>query len=299
MTKTHHFKTRMVLVLVLAACCWIGCGGDMPEPAMTTDTPDVESTPTQPANTPVEPTSKEATTSNDTMETMTPTPLALTPADVNPDEPIPVEALRDAYFAWKDQPVVVGGYLWVFGESKRGKLNRRITLTDAPGSAVELADCEFEDASGERVTTDQPLIIKGTHTRFSTATRNGQPKLQLKACEVISIGEAFDEGTEAMPGQTQPIPVQKLYAAVMGWQGKELTVVGYYHSSGYSSATGKTKINLRAGRGGKNAVGCQIPGENVTPENLKDNREGVIMRGTMGEPTFDQVILENCTFLNR
>ena len=42
-----------------------------------------------------------------------------------------------------------------------------------------------------------------------------------------------------------------------------------------------------------------MPGEGVTPENLKDNREGVIMRGTVGELTFDQVILDDCMFLNR
>jgi hypothetical protein len=226
-------------------------------------------------------------------------PLSLTPAELNPDEPIPVEAMRDAYFAWKDQPVIVGGYLWVFGDSKRGKLNRRITLTDAPDSDIELADCEFENASGERITTDQALVIKGTHTRFSTATREGQPKLQIKDSEVVSIGEVFAEEAEAVPGQAQPIPVRKLHDAVTGWQGKKITVIGYYHSSGYSSATDKSKINLRAGRSGKNAVGCQIPGENVTPENLADNREGVVMRGTVGEPTFDQVILEDCTFLNR
>jgi len=289
------FEPRRLLVLVLIACFWLGCGSDEPEPPTATTDQSVA----QPADTPVEPASNETETSNSAMETTTPTPLALTPADVNPDEPIPVGNLRDAYFAWKDQPVIIGGYLWVFGGSKRGKLNRRITLTDAPDSEVELAGCEFENAPGDRVTTDQPLVLKGIYTRFSTATGDGQPQLQIKDCEVISIGETFAQETEAMPGQTQPIPVQKLHEVATGWQGKEVTVVGYYHSSGYSSATDKTKINLRSDRSGKNAVGCQMPGEGVVPENLKDNRESVIMRGTVGEPAFDQVILEDCRFLNR
>ena len=295
--KTMTFFTPHTLtMLVLAACLWLGCGGDEPEPPTATTTAQEQPAP-PPADTPVEPASNEATTPDDAMETTTPTPLAMTPADINADKPMPVGDLHAAYFAWKDQSVIVGGYLQ--SATSRTKINRRISLTDTPGGEARLISCEVTDPSGERVKTDQPVVLKGTYTHFSTATVDGKPQLQLKDCEVISIGETFDEGTEAMPGQAQPIPVQKLYEAITGWQGQEVAVVGYYHSSGYSSAIDKTKINLRSERKGENAVGCQIPGKDVTPENLKDNREGVIMRGTIGEPTWDQVILEDCAFLNR
>jgi hypothetical protein len=234
------------------------------------------------------------------MTSSAPTAPQLSPDDIDPDEPIAAGDLHAAYFAWDDQPVTVGGYLWIFGSMRSSaSLDDRIELIAAPGDEQKLLECAMQNVPDQKVGREEPLVVQGTYAGFTTATRDGSPKLQLKDCELVSVGEAFEADTPATPGQAQPIPVEALYAAVTGWQGKTVTVAGYYKGSTYSSASDKTRIDLKADRLGNTVVGCRIPGKDVTPQSAADDRAGVTLRGTIGEAAFGQVILEDCTFLNR
>jgi len=101
----------------------------------------------------------------------------------------------------------------------------------------------------------------------------------------------------------EPVPASALYDAFYGdkdaWLGKQVTVVGYYKGSTHSSATDETRVDLKTGQLGKTVVGCMIKGKDVTPRSAVAQRAGVIMRGTISEPFFGQVILRNAVFMNR
>lgn len=101
----------------------------------------------------------------------------------------------------------------------------------------------------------------------------------------------------------QPIPANALYEAFFadknGWLGKQVTVEGYYKGSTYSSATDETRVDLKPDQMGKAVVGCMIQGEGVTPKSAAKQRAGVVIRGTIAEPFFGQVILRDAVFLNR
>ncbi|MCV0396314.1 MAG: hypothetical protein K5872_03915 [Rhizobiaceae bacterium] len=213
------------------------------------------------------------------------------------DAPVPVADLHASMFAWKDQPVTFGGYLDI--ATRRGKINRRLSFTSEPEGEISMADCELTDPSGERVKREQPIVIKGTFTHFDDATPERKPKLHMKECEVVSIGEAFDQNVPAEPGSEQIIPIGTLYEAITGGVGTEVSVTGYYRGSGHSSANDLTAVNLSPAQGGKAVVNCHIAGKDVVPANLKDNREGVVMTGTIGQPGWDIVNLYDCAFVNR
>jgi hypothetical protein len=304
-STTTPFAPRILMVLLLTAGLWVGCRSDAPEP-----TPEAASA--RPASTPAQATSDDpampddpapslpATTNDDAMTSPAPTAPRLTPDDITPDEPIPAGDLHAAYFAWDDQPVTVGGYLWIFGSMRSSaSLDDRIELIAAPGDEQPLLECRMQRVPDQKVGREEPLVVQGTYAGFTTATRDGSSKLRLKDCTLVAVGEAFDADAPAMPGQDEPIPVAALHAAVTGWQGKTVTVAGYYKGSTYSSASDKTRIDLKADRLGDTVVGCRIPGKDVTPPSAVEDREGVTLRGTIGAAAFGQVILEDCTFLNR
>jgi predicted small lipoprotein YifL len=291
MLRTIPILIVLATITTLAACGGDGAANPNPEAdkhdIQATDAPATVQQASEPA--PAAP-SVEADTAEATQESAPAVTLLL--RDLNPDEPIPVADLQTAYFAWGEQPVVIGGYLNV--PTRRGRINRRISLTSEPGAELSMAGCRIEDPSGERVQSDQPIVIKGTMRRYS-----GKPSIDLDDCEVVSIGEAFDQSTPATPGLEAPIPVGTLYQALTDWYGKEITVVGYYRGSGHSSANDKTSVALAPGAGKTSAVNCNIPGQDVVPASVAAQREGVVMRGTVGDATWPQVVLEDCTFVNR
>ena len=128
---------------------------------------------------------------------------------------------------------------------------------------------------------------------------DGTPIMRMTDCEVVSIDEAFDENVPAEPGSGQTIPIGALYDTITGGVGTKVSVIGYYHGSGHSSANDLTAVNLSSGAGEETVVNCHMQGKDVVPANLADNREGVEMAGTIGQPGWDIVNLYDCTFVNR
>lgn len=213
------------------------------------------------------------------------------------DAPIPVADLHADMFAWKDQQVTFGGYLDI--ATSRGKINSRLSFTSEPEGEISMVNCTLPDPSGERVRREHPVVVRGTFTHFDTATPDGTPKMQMTDCEVVSVNEPFDESVPAEPGSDQTIPLGTLYTAITGRVGTEISVSGYYHGSGHSSANDLTAVNLSAGEGGETVVNCHIPGKDVVPEGLSENRDGVVMTGTVGQPDRNIVNLYDCAFVNR
>jgi len=100
-----------------------------------------------------------------------------------------------------------------------------------------------------------------------------------------------------------PIPAgilhEAFYANKDAWLGKKVTVVGYYKGNTHSSATDQTRVDLKTGQLGKTVVGCYMPGKDVVPKSVAEARADVLMRGTIAEPFFGQVVLKDSVFVNR
>ena len=223
--------------------------------------------------------------------------IAIGGPSVAQDAPIPVGELHASMFAWKDQQVTFGGYLDI--ATRRGKINARLSFTSEPEGETSMVNCELPNPSGDRVKREQPMVVTGTFTHFDDATPDGTPIMRMTDCEVVSIDEAFDENVPAEPGSGQTIPIGALYDTITGGVGTKVSVIGYYHGSGHSSANDLTAVNLSSGAGEETVVNCHMQGKDVVPANLADNREGVEMAGTIGQPGWDIVNLYDCTFVNR
>lgn len=236
--------------------------------------------------------------------TATPAPAATAAAapsqrlmsDLDLAAPVPVDALHSAWFAWKDQPVTLGGF--VLTKMRHAFITGSAQLTDRAGGTDLLATCRMQDSTQHRAKVDQPVLLRGRVIGITTATAGRKPALELQDCALVSIGDDFPPDTPARPGQDAAIPVATLHAAVTGWLGREASVVGDFHGNTYSSASDETRVDLK-GTDGKIAVGCNLEGSVEMPASVLSQRSGVQMRGTLGEAAFDRVTLNGCRFINR
>ncbi len=281
----HVRSLLLTTAFVLAACS--------EEPASTAAAPAAAAT---------APKAAESTTAPSAAPTPAP---AATPAldlperlmgDLDLSKPLPVDELRNAWFAWKDQTVTLGGF---------GLTNMRTAfiagsaeLTDRAGGTEMLASCDMQDSTSHRAKADEPVVLRGRVVGITTATIGRKPAIELRDCALVSIGEAFPSDTLARPGQDSAIPVTALHAAITGWLGREVSVVGDFHGNTYSSASDETRVDLK-GEAGKVAVGCNMKGQVEMPAALLSQRSGVQMRGTLGEAAFNSVTLNDCHFINR
>jgi hypothetical protein len=100
----------------------------------------------------------------------------------------------------------------------------------------------------------------------------------------------------------QPIPAAEFAEALLAnpeaWKDKEVSVVGYYKSSTYSSASDSTRIDLKSDRLGKKVLSGKMKGEVKMPASMSKEREGVILRGTAGIE-YKQATLFDVTIVNR
>lgn len=234
-----------------------------------------------------------------------PTAAAATPApalpsklmsDLDLTKPVPVDALREAWFAWKDQPVTLGGF--VLTNMRTAFIAGSAELTDAAGGSELLATCRMQDSTSHRAKADQPVVLRGRVVGITTATPGRKPAIELRDCELVSIGEAFPADTAARPGQDATIAVAALHTAIAGWLGRELSVEGDFHGNTWSGASDETRVDLK-GKDGRVAAGCNMPGKVEMPASVLAQRSGVQLRGTLGEPAFGSVTLNGCRFLNR
>lgn len=143
-------------------------------------------------------------------------------------------------------------------------------------------------------------------TKASVVVEPSKPEPQPKEKPAEDRQSKEAESVAMTPDQLdlqKPISASDLYlhyfANPEAWLGKEVTVIGYYKGSTHSSATDRTRVDLKTGPIGKTAVGCLIAGKDVTPKSAAKDRAGVMLSGTIIEPFFGQVILENAKFLNR
>jgi hypothetical protein len=143
------------------------------------------------------------------------------------------------------------------------------------------------------------VVARGTFAGRSFTVPSGEPpRIALRPCEVVSVGEPFgDDGDPWTLGAT-PVAAGELHETVFGWQGKRVQVTGYYNGSSHSSASDRIDHDIEDGNG-KDAVGCVQEGNAAAPASAVQQRAGVIVEGVIAEPGFERVVLHDCRFVNR
>ena len=215
-----------------------------------------------------------------------------------PATPVAAGDLRDAYFHWNGATVTFAGYPDTFFEEEDWSRVSAFTATGQKDAQV-LVECDFAaPAPAGTASRTTAAVVRGTVTGRTWATRDGVPMLQLDDCALVAGADPAAAAGDPWALDGTPVPIQALYDAALGWQGRTVQVVGRYDSSTYSSAGDTQRHDLSDGSGRK-AIGCSHQGEAAAPRSAVDQRDGVIVEGTIGEPSFNQVNLDDCRFVNR
>jgi len=224
----------------------------------------------------------------------------LTPDNIDLNKPFKPKELQDAVFAWKNvSTVTVTGYCDFFFDN--GKIGTSVDLVENAGDKINMGDpdaqsmkCEMKQEYPEEFAKTTPVTIKG-----DIELKYGRSFVMNNA-ELINKGETIENqgyiDAESYKGEN--ISLSDFYASYFGWMNKEITVEGYYQSSTTSTTSygETTRVDLVSDNV---TVGCRLAEGVTVPEDLANNRDGVIMKGIVKGEAFGNVVLEECTFVNR
>lgn len=227
------------------------------------------------------------------------------------EQPIDAVDLHTAYFHWNGETVTVTGYPYVFMPSGRGRWSSRVQLTPGPEPKTPtLLECELpEDQVPEgRLTSDTVLTVRGKVRQAgwgrNFAVRDDEPpRISLDdGCQLVATDGEMPAGGDPWALGSDPIPVAALHEAMFGWQGETVRVVGYYGGTttstpGFDPAKTRTSHGLKTGASGEGVVHCDHPGEVQAPASVVEKRDGTLVEGTLGEPSGDVVVLDDCSIV--
>ncbi len=219
----------------------------------------------------------------------------ISPDKIDIANPFTIPELQEAVFGWKNKTITVTGHCDFFWD--KGKIGKSVGLKISPDKeSPKLVQCEMKKEYNEEFDRSVPVTIKG---EFESDYFGKY--IILKNCEVIKKGEKV-----AGKGYVHPkaytgenISVKDFYDSYYGWMDKEVAVVGYYYATTTSTNSyGKTiRVDLKDEEDGNVKIGCRM--KNAPPENLKDQRSGVIIKGIFKGEAFGNLLLEECEIINR
>jgi len=275
------------LFLILTAMITACGGGELPEPAEESGSPDSllnSATSEQTVTTP------EVFYPDGTLD----------PSTVTVGVPVSAVALYEAYFAWNGRYVILQGYPYVFyGES--------ITVTDelemvaAAGGREILATVAFQPTLNLVLSATEPVTVAGT------IMYNRSGEIELTEGEILYDKPAAEAGIRLSPylrDSTSAVGIGEFYEQFNIWIGTEVTVEGYYNSITTSTLSDRVVVRVDlsdpAETCSKKAT-CEMTGE--IPDSISavmgNSRAGTQIRGTVSGESFGMVGLENCELVNR
>jgi len=171
-------------------------------------------------------------------------------------------------------------------------------------SVFMMTSCQSGANADSQITQKAPAPSQGP-TADTRQAPHVSPVEAPTVEEPVPTVEA-QKPAELLPDQvdlTQPVHASDLYtyfyANQKAWLGQTVQVVGYFKGTTHSSATDTTRIDLKTEPLGKTVVGGIISGKQVAPRSAVKQRAGVILKGTIAEPYFGMVILNDASFQNR
>ena len=276
---------KRLLLLMCGLILAIGCGGgEEPSENRSPDTDDVS------ADEPEEVT--------EVVEEVVPYPEGtVDPETVEPGDIISAQALNEAFFAWEGKEVTLAAYPYIwYGDSTIVEDELRLVIE--PESTDELARANFDENSGEVVYRGHIVALRGTFEA-------GFFGPELNSASFVNPPENL-EWIETSPYiyDGEPIPVDQFSAIYAPWEGKEVIVEGYYHSTTTSTLSSGVivRVDLASSEDTyTKLVACEMAEEVPVEVNeaMVANRDGIQIRGTIAEESFNMVGLENCVVVNR
>ncbi len=210
------------------------------------------------------------------------------------------EELHTAYFtaadAWKGQTVTLTGYPSAF--SDKVTIGGKVSLLDAEGSKKVVVECNLAEKSTDVLLKAETVTVSGEIDRvFGQGT--DRQAIVLKNGQVVATGQPIAADKTPSPGQAgTAFGAKAFYDKYFEWEGKEVTVTGYYHS--HTTSTNKFgksyRVDLTAGPGGSKLIGCEMPAE--PPAEIAQQRNGVVVKGKVDGVFFKQVKLVDCEVLS-
>lgn len=211
----------------------------------------------------------------------------LTPEKLVAGALITASDLNEAYYAWNNMEVTITGYAFL----KEGKLF--LGNEEKTDDWNALAEC----TPLSEITAEYPEGTKATIKGKIIGTSYG--KIALSDCEIIektddvaakgSYVDPFNYHGENISVADLDISFQK------PWKGKEVTVIGYYHStttSKFDNSPDNVRVDLCAESMGDKLIGCEMAEGAVVPDDIENNRENVKIKGIISGESFGMVGLE-------
>jgi hypothetical protein len=238
----------------------------------------------------------EKDTSEQSEEVQTPdgpkTSGKLTPDKIKPDEAIPVDELHELVFKWESiEEVTVTGYCDFFFDEDA--IGNNVDLLGTPEADIANIECSMKESYDEKFNKSVPVTIKGKveGVRFD--------RIQLVECELITTGETLEPTGKYIDPfiySGENIAVQDFFDSYFGWIDVEVSVEGYYKSTTTSTTSYgvTTRLDLS---GEEKEAGCRLIEGTEAPEIV--DRAGVIIKGVIKGDLFSDVLLEECTVVNR
>lgn len=224
------------------------------------------------------------------------------PSDVAADKALSVEDLNRLLKQWpKDAEYTFVAYpAFFFGDDDTLRTSLKFAATPSTKDDKAIAACDLaESEKGKKVDNKTLVTMRGKlYGRFGAK----RELMQFNQCVVVAQGAAAKPDALPLPG-TEPVAVDKLVAAYMGWWGKEVTVTGAYGSITTSQDKAKKIIDVRVDLLTKigqftPSVGCHLPEVQPDPALLATmdrNRPALTVRGTISDLVFDAPQLEPCS----
>ncbi|MCP5052674.1 MAG: hypothetical protein GY940_36235 [bacterium] len=214
---------------------------------------------------------------------------ALTPDMVDVNRPIPVSVLNAALTAWQGKEVTVVGYPDFFFEE--GSIRKWLKLRGTAEGKEKLIECNMVEEDNERFSRKIPVAITGVIKDWR------YEMVRLVKCRLTAKGDKAKVTAKADPYSvdvSKPMAAVDFFKNVKGWQGKEVTVIGQYHSTTTSRLKSGDiiRVDLADPVTRKKAIGCRMKTDPT--DWLKENRNNVKIRGIIGAVTFGRAMLEQC-----
>lgn len=144
---------------------------------------------------------------------------------------------------------------------------------------------------------------KTNETNTSSAGENksadnaSKPAESLKAEEEKPTSNLKPEDIDL----EKPIPAEELNTAFLAnekaWIGKEVSIIGKYHSTTKSRVMDEDRIrvDISDAKTNKKMAGCIVKKE--VPEELSKERENRVFKGKIAENRYGRILIEPCEFV--
>jgi hypothetical protein len=231
-----------------------------------------------------------------TEETTEEGPKRLTPSDIDVSKPIPCEEALAQIMCWENKTIDVAGYVYTYYGDSAAVDYGSLVLLAKKGGGKQAVSVSLKDRDKKfKVNKNDMIHLRGkvSGTYFDTL-------VSMYDAEVIAIAPSIK--TEDLNPEKSGVvfdagALQKDYTQ---WNNKEIAVVGnYYMTTTSTTSYGVTnRVDLKGAKSDYADVGCDFT---VDPsDKLKDNREGVIVKGKIKPGgSFGKLQLYDCQLVNR